>query len=74
MAEKIGSTATVVLTMEICTSGSSWGNDCTVAQIHKQAKDQAYGFIARLKQEHPHEIVDYSIDRVKVITHEEKRN
>lgn len=67
---RVGSTATVILTMEIQTSGSTWGGDCTVAQVHKQAKDQAYGFIAGLQREHPHEIVSYSIDKVKVITHE----
>lgn len=66
----IGATATVVLTMEIQTGGSTWGPGTTVDQVHKQAKDQAYGFMVRVQKEHPHEIVSYSIDKVKVITHE----
>jgi hypothetical protein len=68
---KVLSTATVVLTLEIQTSGSNWGPTCTVEQVHKQAKDGAYGFMAKLQREHAGEIVGYKIDSVKMITHQE---
>lgn len=70
MASKPGATATVIVTMEIHTGGSSWGDDCTVAQVHRQAKDQTYGFIQKLRHEHPNEIVSYTIDKIKIITSE----
>ncbi len=40
-------TAHVTLTVEI-TVGSTWGDNCTVGQIYKQAAEEALGIIDRL--------------------------
>lgn len=69
---KVVSTAYVTVSMEICTSGSNWGGDCTIGQIDKQARDQADGFLRKLKRDNPHEIMSVKIDTVRYISHERK--
>lgn len=43
-------TACVELTIEI-EVGSSWGGDCSVAQVHKQAEDEARDKLHRMISE-----------------------
>ena len=38
MAKRISASASVVVTLRI-KSGSSWGQECSMEQIHKQAKE-----------------------------------
>jgi hypothetical protein len=42
--------ARVQLTIEVDV-GSSWGSDCTVAQVHKQGEEEAIGCVRQLLQE-----------------------
>lgn len=44
MSDKISTHARVTLTIEFSV-GSSWGEKCSIEQVHKQAVDEAYGFI-----------------------------
>jgi hypothetical protein len=54
---KAGATARVQVTVEV-DAGSSWGGDCTVEQIHKQAGEQAISLIHRhLNKERGFQIV-----------------
>lgn len=39
-------TARVTVTLEM-TVGSTWGGDCPLSQVHKQAKDDARGMLHR---------------------------
>jgi len=45
--EKMKATAKVKLTLEI-PIGSSWGKDCTVDQVMKQAKNEAADIVHRV--------------------------
>lgn len=48
---KYSATAQVEVTISVAISGGGWGGDCTVAQVHKQAADQARGKIHGLAKE-----------------------
>jgi hypothetical protein len=45
--DKVGARAAVTVTLEIHVP-DSWGADCTVAQVHKQAKASALGMLRGL--------------------------
>lgn len=47
MPGKTKGSARVILTVEVPLHGS-WGSDCTLSQVHKQAKDEALGYIRQL--------------------------
>ena len=51
MSEKYSATARVTLTLEVSV-GSSWGEDCTVKQVHDQAAEEALGFVGKLVADH----------------------
>jgi hypothetical protein len=48
MEDKPSGCARVLLTIEVPVN-SSWGDDCTVGQIYKQAADEALGYIRNLE-------------------------
>ncbi len=48
METKTTTTAIVTLTIEIHHAGGSWGGDCPLSQVYKQAKDSALGAIQNL--------------------------
>lgn len=43
----VGATAIVTLTVEVRANGS-WGTDCSVAQVHRQAAESAIGYLNNL--------------------------
>ena len=49
MKDKTNTTATAKIEIEISCS-SSWGPDCTMEQVHKQATDAAQNAITKLCQ------------------------
>ncbi len=51
MDQRIDAGARVTLTIEISSLGS-WGGDCTVAQIYKQAAEEAVGRLRNLIGKH----------------------
>ena len=59
----MGCTARVTITMDIEVSGT-WGKDCSLAQIQKQATDEAHGFISTAFHK-----VDPCRSRAALITH-----
>lgn len=50
MTEKQSAVARVTVTLEI-DAASSWGDDCTIAQVYKQAADDAVGRVRSLFNE-----------------------
>lgn len=46
---RVGATARVAVTIEIACP-STWGNDCSLEQVHKQAKNDALGILGRLRR------------------------
>lgn len=44
MSEEFGASARVTLTIEVACS-SRWGTTCSIDQVHKQAGEEAVGFI-----------------------------
>lgn len=48
--KEISATAKVIITVEIDNTGGSWGKDCTVEQIHKQARQGAMNRLGQLIQ------------------------
>ena len=61
--EKARAIATVILEIDV---GSSWGNDCTIGQVYKQAKDTAEGVVEKLTRSYPgiRLIQDIKIDAI----------
>lgn len=46
MASRIIARSIVRLTVEVQHTGGHWGDDCTIAQAHKQAADSAMRIVA----------------------------
>lgn len=51
MAKQVKAIARVQVTLELY--AGSWGDDCTVAQMHKQAADSALEQVHRLQTSRP---------------------
>lgn len=66
VAPESQATARVILTVEVDCDGS-WGGDCAMDQIHKQAKDSAMRILSSAKDAH-RKIRVVSIDEVQAIT------
>jgi hypothetical protein len=66
VAPESSATAKVILTVEVDCDGS-WGGDCPMDQIHKQAKDSAISILSSAKDAH-RKIKIVSIDEVQAIT------
>lgn len=49
MAKRISASASVVVTLRI-KSGSSWGQECSMEQIHKQAKESVRNTLERMAE------------------------
>ncbi len=66
---KHSASARVQLTIEVDV-GSSWGGDCTVAQVHKQGEEEAIGCVRQLLDEarrsDVHALKDWA-NRIKII-------
>lgn len=75
MSTRIGATARVTLTIEV-EAGQAWGTECTVEQIHKQAKEAVLGKlrngigVAKQEQRGYKIIGDPKV--TAVLTHEER--
>lgn len=54
--KKVGAYATCTLTIEVYSLGS-WGGECALSQIHKQAAEAAIGRIQRLETQHNFRLV-----------------
>jgi hypothetical protein len=54
----VQATARVTLTVDI-EVGSTWGDTCPIAQIHKQATEDALGILRRMKE--PNRVAPYTI-------------
>lgn len=63
---KVGATATVTLTVEVKVE-SSWGTNCTIAQVHSQAAEAARGALRNAVAGSP------AASRIKVIGEPEVR-
>lgn len=62
--------AVVTLTVEV-EVGSSWGNECTLGQVHKQAKDSAIGFINQIAAKNQRRIKIVGELKVKTVINAE---
>lgn len=51
MTDKIMGVAKVTCEVEVVLGGGGWGSECTVAQIYKQAADQAENRLHQLRRE-----------------------
>lgn len=75
MADRITARSIVRLTVEVEHIGGHWGDDCTIAQAHKQAADSAVGVVAAAllgaKEGTPRIIAVASVD--VVVTKEKSR-
>lgn len=73
MSNKVGAVARVQIIVEFPVN-STWGEDCPLSQIHKQASEEVLGMIAEGAQRHhmyPHKIIGEPI--VKCIIAERER-
>ncbi len=50
MSKGVHARAVVTLTLEIPIGGGDWGPDCTIGQVHKQALDDAHGYLQQAMQ------------------------
>lgn len=55
---RVQATARVTMTVEIQVGGT-WGDDCDIAQIHRQAAEEAIGILRRMKE--PQRVAPYTI-------------
>lgn len=55
---KVQATARVTMTVELRVGGT-WGDECDIAQIHKQAAEEAIGILRRMKE--PQRVAPYTI-------------
>lgn len=58
MATRVQASAVVTLTVKIPVS-DTWGSDCQVDQIHRQAKESAIGILNRMRK--PNEHVPFTV-------------
>lgn len=66
--KRLQATASVKATLNISVPTSTWGPECTIEQVQKQAKDEVKNTLRKLAGEHdlPVEIVDSMLVSITV--------
>ena len=63
---KYGGYCKVIVEMEIL-AGSSWGEDCNLAQVYKQGEQDVNGFLERMTRENRGMIKDWKIIKTEAV-------
>lgn len=71
--KSVSCTAVITVTISFPCNGGSWGHDCTVAQMHKQARDDALGFVDNIRHKLGKPVKIIGEPKIDAITHEVER-